>query len=376
MRSSFSTSGAPQHSTTRNKSSALISVVADLNDSAIEHMKVGAYEKANAILVEAIHIMEGTPNRLIDPLMYPLQFSVTSNCPTVSLLVDTTNTFGSSYTVPCTQTPAAALSFAFLTTGTGSSRPLVGSMGSPPASRSFGPSSPVPTPSRSDGGSSNNNNNDHNTTTPNGATTSFAAAARSLRRQRLTVRLPASSDENATTMNQQQTAIYNRAFVLHKNTCCNNPRIASAILAYNAALCAHLHSVVTGNSGVTPHRALCLYSAAYTDVLGEQQQQTLDWLLLRMQQQQIQMQMQGSVSTTTSSTTNTTFSSLSEANWLWNENSRTTVLLQAALCHNMAAIHGDCFWNLAHARLLRCQLAAIIHWTAFSQMDTTDCTCC
>ena len=119
---------------------------------------------------------------------------------------------------------------------------------------------------------------------------------------------------------------------------------------FNAALCAHLHAIVTGSSSGAPHRALCLYSQAYSSVMVEQHQQTLDWLLLLRH---------GGTS--------------ERWHWSWNEPARTTVLLQAALCHNMAAIHCDSFWNYAHARLLRCQLAAVIHWTAFSQMETEDC---
>ena len=102
--------------------------------------------------------------------------------------------------------------------------------------------------------------------------------------QSLTVRLP--EPENS---KQQQTAIYSRAFRIptkeeeqqQQDEGVISPRIATAVLTFNAALCAHLHSVATGDSTIAPHRALCLYSTAYSIVLMEQQkQQTLDWLLL------------------------------------------------------------------------------------------------
>jgi len=284
---------------------SLISLVSDKNDAAIEKMKVGAYEKANFILIDALNILETfgcTSARPVDPLINPLHFPVSSSsCHATTLL----NSRTSSFETPCTVETALS---SVLTT--------------------------LPTASNS----SNNNN------------VSFFLNAARRQQQRLTVRLP--EPQNA---GQHQTAIYNRAFLIHKDQSRPNPRIAAAVLTYNAALCAHLHAVLTGNSSVSPHRALCLYSTAYWSVLTEQQQQTLDWLLQ------------------VDSNDNDNNIHSNNNNNHNNNYGRTMILMQAALCHNMAAIHGDSFWNFAHARLLRCQLAAVIHWTAFSQMETDDC---
>ena len=290
----------------------LLSVLAQMNDSAIDLMISGDYEDANAILVDALRFIElkrNHPTQLIDHLTNPIQFSDMSNCP-FNPPVNASTLYGSM----CTQTTAGAVLSHVLTTGT--RRPGVDYI---PRSDSFH--------SFSRNGFRNGN---------------AYSSSSSVWRQRLTVGIP-----EPEILMHQQSAIYCRAFVLHRDTC--SLRIAAAILAYNAGLCAHLHAIVKDTSAVAPHRALSLYSSAYRTLWAEQQEHVLDWLLFRAR----------APSTT----------SLGES-----EQARTTMLLQAAVFHNLAAVHGDLFWNFAHARLFRCQLATIIRWTAFSQMETEDCT--
>ena len=146
------------------------------------------------------------------------------------------------------------------------------------------------------------------------------------RRHRLNVRLPDLSDTLST-------AVYNRAFFLHNDDTERNQRLDEAVLFFNSALSLHLQGVKHGDSAEKLNRALLLYSYAYSIVLEES-------------------------------------ALLSLAN---RASSRLIVLLAAALCHNMAAIHGD-FWDFGRARFLRCQLAQVIHWegSRFSQMETDD----
>jgi len=318
----------------------LVSLVAALNDSAIELMKVGAYEGANTLFVDALLILETTKSVTtlstsgIDGVdaftqMNPLHFACAPICPT------SPQSAGGRIT-PCTGATATALSSA-LSIDRRQYRLEVASAGST-ASRRI-------------------------------SSRTFTRAEARTRTQQvpfsqhsLTVRLP--EPENS---KQQQTAIYSRAFRIpikeqqqqqQPDEGVISPRIATAVLAFNAALCAHLQSVATGDTTIAPHRALCLYSTAYSIVLMEQQkQQTLDSLLLTAGTSHSSLLLQDHGSSAFCEQTTT---------------SRLVVLLQAALCHNMAAIHGDCFWNFAQARWLRCQLAAAIHWTAFSQMETDD----
>jgi len=321
----------------------LVSLVAALNDSAIELMKVGAYEGANTLFVDALLILETTKSVTtlstsgIDGVdaftqMNPLHFACAPICPT------SPQSAGGRIT-PCTGATATALSSA-LSIDRRQYRLEVASAGST-ASRRIS----------------------SRTFTRAEARTRTQQVPSSL--HSLTVRLP--EPENS---KQQQTAIYSRAFRIptkeqqqqqqqQPDEGVISPRIATAVLAFNAALCAHLQSVATGDTTIAPHRALCLYSTAYSIVLMEQQkQQTLDWLLLTAGTSHSSLLLQDHGSSAFCEQTTT---------------SRLVVLLQAALCHNMAAIHGDCFWNFAQARWLRCQLAAAIHWTAFSQMETDDC---
>lgn len=152
-------------------------------------------------------------------------------------------------------------------------------------------------------------------------------------RRRLTVGLPLKDGQDSLT-----TAIYNRAFLLHLDGP-QNARLSAAVLMFNHGLSCHLLGVSSGDSNDL-NRALFLYSHAYNIVLQEIYilDHICDSLLLRDRSY-----------------------------------TRLIVLLAAALCHNMAAVHG-CFWNFAEARLLRCQLAQVIHWegSPFSQMETDD----
>lgn len=147
-------------------------------------------------------------------------------------------------------------------------------------------------------------------------------------RRRLNVRLPEADQSD-----NLNTAVYNRAFFIHVDDTVRNHRLDEAVLYFNSALCLHLQGVEHGDSAEKLNRALLLYSYAYSIVLEES-------------------------------------ALLSLAN---RASSRLIVLLAAALCHNMAAIHGD-FWDFGRARFLRCQLAQVIHWegSRFSQMETDD----
>lgn len=126
------------------------------------------------------------------------------------------------------------------------------------------------------------------------------------------------------------TAIYNRAFFIY-STGPKNARLDMAVLAFNVALSYHLMGVGQGDSHAL-NRALVWYDHSHRIVLEESRV------------------------------------------WENRNQSRLIVLLAAALCHNMAAIHGDDFWDFGRARLLRCQLAQVIHWegSRFSQMETDD----
>ena len=296
--------------------SSLLSVLAQVNDSAIELMIAGDYEEASTILVDALEFMETNRDRpilqVIDPLTNPVQFSDMSNFP---FNLHASMLYGS----PCTQTAAETVLSHVLATGT--RRPGVDFI---PQSDSL-----------------------HSSTQSSRSGDAYSSLLLSTVRQRrrLTVGIPEPDK-----LMLQQTAIYCQAFVLHRDTC--SFRVAAAVLAYNAGLCAHLHAAVSDTSALAPQRALDLYSSAYRSLWAEQQDQSLAWLLLQ-----------------------TRVSTCVGANrWVWNEQARVSVLLQAALFHNLAAVHGDLLRNFTHARLLRCHLAAVIRWTAFSQMETENCT--
>jgi hypothetical protein len=152
------------------------------------------------------------------------------------------------------------------------------------------------------------------------------------RRLRLTTPLPMQDRQETLT-----TAIYNRAFLLHKGAQNNN--LTAAVLLFNQGLSCHLLGMSTGDSQQL-HDALYHYNQAYHVVLQE------SYILQHAIPSTLRQEKSGT---------------------------RLVVLLAAALCHNMAAVHGD-FWNFAEARLLRCQLAQVIQWegSRFSQMETDD----
>jgi hypothetical protein len=160
----------------------------------------------------------------------------------------------------------------------------------------------------------------------------FSSHQREVRR-RLTVGLPVKDRQDNLT-----TAIYNRAFLLYKDGP-QNSRLTAAVLLFNHALSCHLYSVSSGDSQAL-NQALFLYTHAYHIVLQENYilQHSIPALCLQDRSY-----------------------------------TRLVVLLTAALCHNMAAVHGD-FWNFSEARFLRCQLAQVIHWegSRFSRMETDD----
>lgn len=151
-------------------------------------------------------------------------------------------------------------------------------------------------------------------------------------RQLLTAPLPAKDK-----LDNLTTAIFNSAFLVQNEE--HSSYLTAAVLMFNRGLSYHLHGMSTGDS-----KSLCcalhFYSQAYNIVLQESYvlQQTIPSVLLRVR-----------------------------------SSTRLVVLLAAALCHNMAAVHSD-FWNFAEARLLRCQLAQIIQWEGgqLSQIDTDD----
>lgn len=144
-------------------------------------------------------------------------------------------------------------------------------------------------------------------------------------RRHLNVRLP---DHDV--QSNLPTAIYNRAFLID-NKGPRNAHLDTAVLAFNIGLSYHLLGVGRGVSHAL-NRALVWYDHAHRIVLEESRV------------------------------------------WENRSQSRLIVLLAAALCHNTAAIHGDDFWDFGRARLLRCQLAQVIHWegSRFSQMETDD----
>jgi hypothetical protein len=152
------------------------------------------------------------------------------------------------------------------------------------------------------------------------------------RRLRLTTPLPMKDRQETLT-----TAIYNRAFLLHKGA--QNNSLTAAVLLFNQGLSCHLLGMSTADSQQL-RSALYHYNQAYHVVL------------------QASYILQNAIP-----------SALRQEQ----SNTRLVVLLAAALCHNMAAVHGD-FWNFAEARLLRCQLAQVIQWegSRFSQMETDD----
>jgi hypothetical protein len=157
------------------------------------------------------------------------------------------------------------------------------------------------------------------------------------KRRPINVRLPERKGQD-----NLPTAIYNRAFLLDHD----DPMDANfdmAVLAFNNGLSYHLQGIDTCDANESKRQALFWYGEAHRLLLLDHP-------------------------------TSMVSSHSSLFHCMGRHHSRWMILLAAAVCHNMAAIHGDDFWDFGSARLLRCQLAQVIHWEGhrFSQMDTDD----
>lgn len=160
---------------------------------------------------------------------------------------------------------------------------------------------------------------------------------RLIQRRPINVRLPERKEQE-----NLPTAIYNRAFILHEDDPMN-VNFDMAVLAFNNGLSYHLQGIASCDVHESKQRALFWYHEAHRRLLLEHPSSSVP-----------------------------SRSPLFEC--LDREHSRWMTLLAAAVCHNMAAILGDDFWDFGNARLLRCQLAQVIHWEGqqFSQLDTDD----
>lgn len=156
-------------------------------------------------------------------------------------------------------------------------------------------------------------------------------------RRPINVRLPERKEQE-----NLPTAIYNRAFILNHDDPMN-VSFDMAVLAFNAGLSYQLQGIGSCDIHETKQQALFWYRKAHERLLLEHP-----------------------------SSMRPTCSPLFQC--LDREHSQWMTLLAAAVCHNMAAILGDDFWDFGSARLLRCQLAQVIHWEGhqFSQLDTDD----